>query len=160
MGAPALRGPHAVFLLRPLDHHAFGAVHSGRLVAPDVRVLSAPVRHGAATEPPALGRVSPLNRLLLSIAFLFLLTIAGLGWVRALMPRLATVLQAALAPGVGAGVLVLGLAAADALGFRLEHSAVWVCPVVAISGLFAWMAATRPARPSSPPARSRRIPLP
>src|SRR5207244_12761383 len=40
--ASALRGPPAVFLLRPFAHYAFGAVHSGRLGAPDGRVLAGP----------------------------------------------------------------------------------------------------------------------
>jgi hypothetical protein len=134
----ALRGPHAVFLLRPFDTHEFDAVHAGRLVAPDVRVLAWPIRHGTAAALPALGRVTPIARLFLSIAFLLLLALAGFGWIRALMPALAPVLQTSLAPAVGAGALVLGLVAADAIGLRLDRSAVWVCPLVAASGLLAW----------------------
>jgi hypothetical protein len=136
--APALLRPHAVFLLQPFGPHVWKTTTTGRLIAPGARVLEAPLRHGNATAIPALGDVSPLGRLGLAIAFILLLGLVGLGWTRALLPGVGSVLGVALAPAVGAGALVLFTVGADAVGIHPAIAAPWVVPVVALAGFAMW----------------------
>ena len=121
-------------------------------VAPDVAVLRGPA---AALEFPAAPLPDEVPSLPAGLwwglAVLVLLSVVGAGWTRALLgPGHAPETVAAMAPVVGAGVVMVGGLAAAELGVRLGGAgAIAVYAVLAAMGVAATLVDSRAHRPST-----------
>jgi hypothetical protein len=112
----------------------------GTVVAPNVAVLRGPEPPGVIRAAPPPDEVPSLwAGILYGLVILCLLGVAGAGWTRAFLgPGLAPETAAAMAPVVGAAVLMVGGLAAALMGVRLGPGGAVACfLVVSLSGL-AW----------------------
>jgi hypothetical protein len=133
------RAPTAI-VVRSMNERGF-TVAPGRQEGDDVVILDDPAggpvpRLGGLPDPDSPLRPSPVWRTVLAcLAGLVLLGVVGLGWTRALVTREAA--SVALAPAMGAAVLLLVGLLVDRFGVRLAGPVPVLVSVVAGLGGFA-----------------------